>query len=123
MFITLDFLSDHYQKIMPGTINLPHLRGFGYSFSNVMSRPDGMPYFAVGSVNDDYAVSNRDSNDVNRNADDKVILFDFFCINLKCKSTVESPDTIKKEEGEFRINYLKFIKLRLTYQRYPLFLG
>ena len=96
-FIIINLLSDHYQKILPDQINLRGLRGFGYSFSNVKSRQGReyeMPSFAIGSVNDDY-----DSSDANRNVADKVILFDFFCINLKCKSTVESPPTIKKEEG------------------------
>ena len=65
-----------------------------------------MPYFAIGSVNDDYDVSSHGSSDGNRNAADKVILLDFFCINLKCKSTVDSPDTIKKEDGEFIMIFL-----------------
>lgn len=84
---------------------MPGLRGFGYSFSNAELRSnDGneMPYFAIGSVNDDFDDSATD--DVNRNAVDKVVVLDFFCINLGCKSTVTvNPETIKREEGKSKL--------------------
>jgi hypothetical protein len=90
---------DNYQKITPEGLKLPGLRGFGYSFSNAQLRSDDgnqMPYFAIGSVNDDYGLVGG----VNGNAVDKIVVLDFFCINLGCKSTVTvNPETIKKEEG------------------------
>ena len=92
---------DNYQKITPAALKIGPLRGFGYSFSNVELRSDDgneMPYFAIGSVNDDFGVA---ENDDNRDAHDKIVVLDFFCINLGCKSTVTvTPETIRKDQGK-----------------------
>ena len=82
---------DSYKRFRPTEFGEPGLVGFGYSFSNVGRHGSGikqMPFFAIGAVNDD-------TNNHNGTLD-KIVVFDFFCIGLKCKSEVESPKTIQK---------------------------
>ena len=85
--------SDNYKKFLPKDFGAPGLSGFGYSFSNVESPGNNkMPFFAIGAVNDDI--------DHRKDVVDKIVLFDFFCLNLKCRSSVISPKTVKKDEGK-----------------------
>ena len=90
--------SDNYKKIVPSQFN-DALVGFGYSFSKIGYKAqdgNGMPYFAVGVVNNKVP-------DKNPSSSDAVVLFrtSSFCVNIKkeCTSTYEmKKQTIDKND-------------------------